>query len=81
VTDGALLTAAGPLFFFRFEDRRQVGDRAFPFRVTLEQPGGARVEMAYQNVELNVPVDDAVFALPVPEGEVRLIDLDAPPRR
>jgi len=62
---------------FRFEDRRQVGDRAFPYRVRVEQPGGAWLEVAYRSLELNVPVDESVFSLPVPAGDVRLVDLDA----
>ena len=82
VAGGELRTAAGTLLSFRFEDRRQVGDRAFPYRVRLEQPGAARLEVAYRTLELNAPVDESVFSLPVPAGEVRLVDLDAvaPPR-
>lgn len=81
VVGGELRTAAGPAFIFAFEDPRQVGSRAFPFRLRLEQPGGGRVDLTYRNVELNPPVDDAVFSLPLPPGEVRIVDLDAIPPR
>lgn len=77
VAGGELRTAAGPILAFWFEDPRQVGAGAFPYRVRLEQPGGARVEVAYRNVELNPSVDDGVFTLQVPAGDVDLVDLDA----
>jgi len=81
VVGGELRTAAGLVFTFVFEDPRQVGPRVFPFRLRLEQPGGGRVDLTYRSVELNLPVDDAVFSLPLPPGEVRVVDLDAVPPR
>jgi hypothetical protein len=33
--------------------------------------------VAYRSVELNPPVDDAVFSLAIPAGDVRVVDLDA----
>ncbi len=78
---GQLGTAAAPALTFQFEDPRPLGGRAFPYRLRLEQPGVARVEVAYRNVELNPPVDVAVFSLSVPAGDVRVVDLDAAPPR
>ncbi len=77
VAGGELRTAAGPVFTFGFDDVRPVGGRAFPHRLHLEQPGVGRVDVAYRSVELNPPVDAAVFTLPVPAGDVRVVDLDA----
>jgi outer membrane lipoprotein-sorting protein len=77
VVGGELRTAAGPVFTFRFEDARWVGGRAFPHRLRLEQPGAGWVDVAYRSVELNPPVDDAIFSLAIPAGDVRVVDLDA----
>lgn len=77
VADGELRAAGAPLFTFQFDEFRPLGTRAFPHRLRLEQPGRGRVEVAYRTVELNAPVDDAVFSLAVPPGDVRVLDLDA----
>jgi len=77
VAGGELRTAAGPVFTFRFDDLRRLGGYGFPYRLQIEQPGAARVEVAYRTVELNPPVDVAVFSLAVPAEDVRVVDLDA----
>ncbi len=77
LSGGELRTAAGPVFTFQFDDLRRLPGRSFPYRLLFEQPGGARVEMAYRSVEVNPPLDAAVFTLSVPAGDVRVLDLDA----
>ena len=77
VSGGELRTAAGLVFTFQFEDLRPIGGRSFPYRLHVEQPGVGRVEVAYRTVELNPPVDVAVFSLPVPAGDIHVVDLDA----
>jgi outer membrane lipoprotein-sorting protein len=72
-----LRDATGPLFQAYLQEHRQIGGRPFPYRVRLERPGVGAIEVVYQSVELNGLVDPAIFTLALPEGDVRVVDLDA----
>lgn len=46
----------------RFDDYRTVGQTLWPFQVTLHRAGAAAVEYVFEEVLLNVPIDDESFA-------------------
>ena len=68
---------------FGFADRRPTSDVEFPFTVWVEDVAtGGRLELAYDRLKLNEPVEEALFDLPPPQdGQTRIIDLggDLPP--
>lgn len=68
---------------FGFADRRPTAGVEFPFAVWVEDAAkGGRLELAYDRLKLNEPVEEALFDLPPPQGgQTRIIDLggDLPP--
>ena len=63
---------------FGFADRRPTAGVEFPFAVWVEDAAqGGRLEFAYDRLQLNEPVEDALFDLPPPQGgQTRIIDLE-----
>jgi hypothetical protein len=57
-----------------FDDFREVAGVMIPFYVETQWYTRDRV-MRLENVEVNVPVDDALFAMPAPPGMDRLIPM------
>ena len=49
----------------RFSDFKPVEGRTVPFTVTQFVNGNQVAEMTFQKIEFNVPVDDAIFRMPV----------------
>lgn len=47
-----------------YADYRDVGHVKVPFRVTFSQPGSVTI-LHIENVQQNIPIDDAVFARPI----------------
>jgi hypothetical protein len=68
---------------FGFSDRRPTAGVEFPYAVWVEDAAkGGRLELAYDRLKLNEPVEEALFDLPPPQGgQTRIIDLgdDLPP--
>ena len=62
---------------FGFADRRPTAGVEFPFAVWVEDAAkGGRLELAYDRLKLNEPVEEALFDLPPPQGgQTRIIDL------
>jgi hypothetical protein len=53
----------------RFEEVESVGGYRFPKRVLLESPARKiAVSVQYEDIEVNVPLDDGAFALPEENG-------------
>ena len=63
VADGEELYDGGRLVYRgRFEGRKSISGYLFPMTVALENPDRAlRLVVLYEEVEVNVPVDDALF--------------------
>jgi hypothetical protein len=66
---------------FGFTDRRPSAGGEFPFAVWIEDATqGGRLELAYERLQLNEPVEEALFDLPPPQGgQTRIIDLGGRP--
>ena len=66
---------------FGFADRRSTAGVEFPFAMWVEDAErGGRLELAYDRLQLNEPVEDALFDLPPPQGgQTRIIDLGGRP--
>jgi hypothetical protein len=81
VARGELGEAAGPLLSFRFGERRAQEDIAFPFAIRIEDTrGGSVLDVRYESVRLNEPVEAALFDLPRPSnGRTRMLDLGGAP--
>jgi hypothetical protein len=62
---------------FGFSDRRPTSGVEFPFAMWVEDATGrGRFQVEYERLQLNGPVEDALFDLPAPQdGRTRIIDL------
>lgn len=62
---------------FGFADRRRTAGVEFPFAMWVEDAKtGARIQVTYERVWLNGPIEGSLFDLPVPrDGHTRIIDL------
>jgi hypothetical protein len=62
---------------FGFSGRRPTAGAEFPFAMWVEDAaGGGRFQVTYERVQLNGPVEEALFDLPPPQdGQTRIIDL------
>lgn len=73
------------LFGFAFADRKPADGRSFPFGLRVEDSARqSHLQLRYERVELNVPVEPGLFELPPPaDPATRIIDLGggASPRR
>lgn len=45
------------------DEYREVGGLLFPFSIEVDTPGGKQV-LAFDRIEVNVPVDESVFSMP-----------------
>jgi hypothetical protein len=62
---------------FGFAERRPTAGVEFPFAIWVEDAAkGIRLQIAYERLQLNGPVEEALFDLPTPlDGQTRIIDL------
>lgn len=77
VTRGEVGRASELLFTFVFADRKAADGRSFPFDIRVEDSATrSRLQVQYERLELNRPVDPALFDLPPPaDPRTRIIDL------
>ncbi|MFB3816963.1 MAG: hypothetical protein ACE147_04800 [Candidatus Methylomirabilales bacterium] len=73
---GELGEAGETLVAFSLADRRPVDGLLFPFRLVVEQPGGARrLSLTYESLRLNEPIPGDLFELPRPtDGRTRILE-------
>jgi hypothetical protein len=79
---GELGQGGDPLLAFRFGDRRQLHDELFPFAVHFDEAATrTRLDIQYETVRLNEPLEADLFELPRPtDGTTRILDLGAGPQ-
>ena len=77
VARGEMGSASEALFTFAFADRRPTDGRSFPFDIRVEESGSrSRLQVRYEQVQLNLPADPDLFHLPPPtDPRTRIIDL------
>jgi hypothetical protein len=77
VARGEMGRASEVLFTFAFSDRRPTGGRSFPFGIRVEDSASrGRLEVQYEQLQLNLPAEPDLFDLPPPtDPRTRIIDL------
>lgn len=77
---GELYQGEDLLLRFSFQDLREAGPFLFPYRISLEQPGGIALHVEYETLELDPSLSSDIFRLEIQDGgRLRVIDLDREP--